>query len=771
MDANKKIDLENPLCPNESKLLANILQNHPLRFSIASSSSVPWIYLGQFWHTLKEDGSKYKLSFVFDRKELNMNPDDFRTIFHLPQATDNNHDRLVPAPKFLEMVLFYINNLSFTLKLRSPSNFKTTSLVQPWQTLCKMFSRCLTTQVTRYGQPPLQIMQMIFTKLIVSHYMTAFPEISRRAHDKYHNLEDNEMVKSIFNSGKNKAGARMKISSLMITNEIKLTDNYQMKTSAPRTPNPDVAEGDSSASRNLRLLDFKIHEDLEAKQNEEKDKEHLMAEEIEKLVEGTENLEENELQGRYRYLFEHLKTRFKPRKKFYDLAQHLQEVMEESLPKMVDTRIKALTKTQSDVADAIQQECENLWAEISSQINNVITNHIPSQFDSSVRNYMSRHILHTILGCNKFERLHASDTSCRPSAIRLRDHDDPHDDAHPEGENSAKRQKTSEHGIYVFEESPSGQDNKSEPDDDVLPIEKVSQELVEEMSQTVDEAKLCKVVNETCQRDPKAPSLSLVNQDLLYLKKGNSGPDKIVMSLHKFPVKQKEPEKSKEIVYSNSKIVQIIKFFWELGHEHKFITKIIARRTNGSTVSITESDYKNLNKNDIEDLYLLIINGKVDDFAETRLLWSLSVFIRSTVIWERVHDFQLGVESYQQNVSLIAPTITFPGIEKYKMFSIISKPVYGIIYKNSKKENRVMRHQEVHKFCDATLKRVLKGLKSYNNNIKHGYVTPSLSKEDVECLQLFEEDIEERLKHHDQMRRWEMYVNKRPLGSRRERPE
>ncbi|GKE85314.1 hypothetical protein Tco_1559056, partial [Tanacetum coccineum] len=44
-----------------------------------------------------------------------------------------------------------------------------------------------------------------FTKLIVGHYMTAFPEISRRVRDKYHNLEHDEMVKSIFNSGKNKA--------------------------------------------------------------------------------------------------------------------------------------------------------------------------------------------------------------------------------------------------------------------------------------------------------------------------------------------------------------------------------------------------------------------------------------------------------------------------------------------------------------------------------------------------------------------------------------
>ncbi|GKC76198.1 retrovirus-related pol polyprotein from transposon TNT 1-94 [Tanacetum coccineum] len=118
MDANKKIDLNNLLCPNERKILANILKNHPLRFSIAASSSVPWIYLGKFWHTLKEDRSKYRLKSVLDRKELTMTLDAFRSIFQLPQATNNNHERFVAAPKFLEMVPFYINNLGFTLELR-----------------------------------------------------------------------------------------------------------------------------------------------------------------------------------------------------------------------------------------------------------------------------------------------------------------------------------------------------------------------------------------------------------------------------------------------------------------------------------------------------------------------------------------------------------------------------------------------------------------------------------------------------------------------------
>ncbi|GJZ91226.1 retrovirus-related pol polyprotein from transposon TNT 1-94 [Tanacetum coccineum] len=342
MDANKKIDLDNPLCPNKSKILANILQNHPLRFSVAASSTM----------------------------------DLFRAILAYFKGR---------CIKFSE---FFLNELGFTLELRSPSNFKTIGLVQPWQTLCKMFSRCLTTRVTSYDQPPLQILQMLycfvnnihvdyadllweglhyspehpstlisypkFTKLIISRYMIAFPEISKRVRDKYHNLEHDEIVKSIFSLGKNKVGVGIKILVWMITSEMKLTENYQMyvavfgvdvpttqlqpiestqgthrTTSTSRSPNPDVDEGESSAPRKstvirlhipprrltrltlptptlttteaediiiqdtiqLSIVEQKSHDDLEAKQNVKKVKEHLIAEEIEKLVEGTENVE------------------------------------------------------------------------------------------------------------------------------------------------------------------------------------------------------------------------------------------------------------------------------------------------------------------------------------------------------------------------------------------------------------------------------------------------------------------------------------------------
>ncbi|GJV11982.1 hypothetical protein Tco_1353523 [Tanacetum coccineum] len=298
--------------------------------------------------------------------------------------------------------------------------------------------------------------------------------------------------------------------------------------------------------------------------------------------------------------------------------------------------------------------------------------------------------------------------------------------------------------------------------DDEVPTEEVSQDLWEEISEEIDEAHLKKVVDDmlrqgcnsgeehqrkpvvhSCQRDSKAPPMTLQPRPVLLEVCVEHWKNIWVKQFH--IKRQKEQRENPKRLYSDSKIVEVIRTSYELGHEHKFITKIIVRRANGKIDPIIEPDYKYLNKNDIEDFYC--------------------------VIWERVHDFQLGMESYQQKVNLTASIITFPGIEEYEQFTITPEPVIGMIYANNKMEKKVTIHKEIHKFCDATLKRVLEMLKKYNKDVKYGYVDPSPSDADPEYLQIYEEDIEEQLKHHDQMRRWEMNVNERPLGSRRDQPE
>ncbi|GJR56019.1 hypothetical protein Tco_1406540 [Tanacetum coccineum] len=353
--------------------------------------------------------------------------------------------------------------------------------------------------------------------------MTNFPEISRRARDIYHNLKDDDIMKSIFNSGRHKDRVGMKIPDWMISDEMKHIKHYRMYAevfgidvsltqsqptestqgthrtpSAPRSPNPKVDAGESSALKRSTVIHFcipqrrstrltppalvptvdktdemilqdtlqvslaehKSQEEQEARENVKLMNKHLASEEIEKTVDEPENVIDDssiprnddqnipgtrleprsdkesleveitnvvipvnvneeeeeitneELQGRYGYLFEHLRAKFLSRKSFDTLVDHLQEVMVESLPTMVDKHIKEQVEkqvpeqvkvqvlvyvakglllerqhnkeeTDKMIAKAMLKERRRLQAEISSQIQQAIDNNMPSLVDPS----------------------------------------------------------------------------------------------------------------------------------------------------------------------------------------------------------------------------------------------------------------------------------------------------------------------------------------------------------------------------------------------------
>nr|GFB60983.1 hypothetical protein [Tanacetum cinerariifolium] len=96
-------------------------------------------------------------------------------------------------------------------------------------------------------------------------------------------------------------------------------------------------------------------------------------------------------------------------------------------------------------------------------------------------------------------------------------------------------------------------------------------------------------------------------------------------------------------------------------------------------------------------------------------------------------------------------------------------PLVCLIYKNNKKEKRVMNIKEIPKFCDAILKKGCGEGERFNLDVKHGYAY--LNKDDARHMMFYEEYIQERLRHREQMRRWESYVHERTLEQRRERPE
>ncbi|GJV14603.1 hypothetical protein Tco_1359926 [Tanacetum coccineum] len=294
------------------------------------------------------------------------------------------------------MVPFYKNELGFRIELKTSSSFKTTGLLQPWQTLCKIFCKCLKTRVTRWDQPPLQIMQMMYC--FINNIHVDYADLLWRVRDRYHNLKDNDIMKNIFNSGRHKDRVGMKIPDWMISEEMKHTEHYWMYAevfgidvpltqsqptestqgthrtpSAPRrstrltppAPVPPIDKADEMILQDtlqVSLTEHKSREEQEARENVKLVNEHLTSIEIEKMSPGVirkvrrwrllmMKREKGKIVEESRSI--PFPTPIRSLRIHTDLVssdtQKLQEltaVMVESLPTMVDKHIKEQVKTQ-----------------------------------------------------------------------------------------------------------------------------------------------------------------------------------------------------------------------------------------------------------------------------------------------------------------------------------------------------------------------------------------------------------------------------------------
>nr|GFA05673.1 hypothetical protein [Tanacetum cinerariifolium] len=117
-------------------------------------------------------------------------------------------------------------------------------------------------------------------------------------------------------------------------------------------------------------------------------------------------------------------------------------------------------------------------------------------------------------------------------------------------------------------------------------------------------------------------------------------------------------QESARDVYSKRKIIAVTEFKIVEWHSYKHLDWITVRRDDDKLYKFKEGDFKRLRIQDIEDMLLLLVQGKLSNLTvEERFAFnvSLRMFTRSIMIQRRVEDLQLGVESYQKKLNLTKP--------------------------------------------------------------------------------------------------------------------
>nr|GFA08095.1 hypothetical protein [Tanacetum cinerariifolium] len=108
-------------------------------------------------------------------------------------------------------------------------------------------------------------------------------------------------------------------------------------------------------------------------------------------------------------------------------------------------------------------------------------------------------------------------------------------------------------------------------------------------------------------------------------------------------------------VYSKRRIIVVTELQIVEWHNYKHLDWITVRKDDDKLYKFNEGDLKRLRIQDIEDMLLLLVQGKLTNLpVEERfaLNVSLRMFTRSIIIQRRVEDLQLGVESYQKKLNL-----------------------------------------------------------------------------------------------------------------------
>ncbi|GJV14304.1 hypothetical protein Tco_1359627 [Tanacetum coccineum] len=220
-------------------------------------------------------------------------------------------------------------------------------------------------------------------------------------------------------------------------------------------------------------------------------------------------------------------------------------------------------------------------------------------------------------------------------------------------------------------------------------------------------------------------------------------------------------------VYSKRRIIAVTKVEIVEWHDYKHLDWITVRRDDDALYKFKEGDLHRLRIQDIEDMLLLLVQGKVTNLSvEERIAFnvSLRMFTRRVVIQRRVEDLQLGVESYQKKLNLTKPDTYRSNLRRQDAYTPYSDP-RGFIYENKDKKNRLMRIDELHKFSDGTLDDVRTVLNDRLKGIRMEYLPAvPMSQRDKANARAMIQAIDKRLKTRRIMRSLEKFVGGRPYG-------
>ncbi|GKD79128.1 hypothetical protein Tco_1341749 [Tanacetum coccineum] len=190
-------------------------------------------------------------------------------------------------------------------------------------------------------------------------------------------------------------------------------------------------------------------------------------------------------------------------------------------------------------------------------------------------------------------------------------------------------------------------------------------------------------------------------------------------------------------VYSKQRIIAVTKLEIVEWQNYKHLDWITIRRDDDKLYKFKEGDLKRLCIQDIEDMLLLLVQGKLTNLT-----------VKECLAFNKLN--------------LTKPDTYISDLKRREAYSAYSNP-RGFIYQNKDKKNRLMRIDELHKFSDGILNDVRTALNDHLNRIQMKYLPQTIWRQsDRDKARAMIQVIDKQLKTRRIMRSLEKFVGGRP---------
>nr|GEX92184.1 monodehydroascorbate reductase [Tanacetum cinerariifolium] len=141
------------------KMAVDLLMHTNFHRAFTASSTIPTIYIQQFWDTIQYDKKAGNYRCQLDEQWFVLTKDTLREAL---QIIPINNTQALVAPLSAEVLVDLVNQLGYPKMVRNVSNIVTNDMFQPWRALTTIINLCLTEKTLGFERPRAPVLQILW---------------------------------------------------------------------------------------------------------------------------------------------------------------------------------------------------------------------------------------------------------------------------------------------------------------------------------------------------------------------------------------------------------------------------------------------------------------------------------------------------------------------------------------------------------------------------------------------------------------------------------